>query len=166
VPEDGGQKSFWATVPGVLSAGAGFLGAIAAVVGALASIGVFDNSDEPMRAASEEVPAPAQVRLRWHAEVVPGSTRFTIVEIYRVPAGTRITVKCDGRGCFDGTREQRVPDATAAVSLQRSIPELRSGSRLEITFVHPRVGTKIWTLTAMRRELPEMETSCVGLDET
>lgn len=164
--EDGEQKSFWTTMPGILSAGAGLLGAVAALLGALASIGVFGGSDEPNTATTPTVASLDRIRLRWRAEVYTEFTKFKTAEVRGVPAGSRLTLTCEGGGCFAGTREKQVVNAAPVVSLAESLPRLRPGATLEIRFLHPRVGTKIWTYTMVNRDLPNSDISCVAANET
>jgi hypothetical protein len=166
VAEDGEQKSFWTTLPGILSAGAGLLAAVAALLGALASIGVFGGSDEPNTATTPTVASLDRIRLRWRAEVHPEFTRFTTADVRGVPAGSGLTLTCEGGGCFAETREKQLVDAEPVVSLAESLPRLRPGARLEIRFLNPRVGTKIWTYTMVNGDLPTTDISCVAVNET
>ena len=164
--EEGQQRSFWTTLPGILSAGAGLLGAVAALLGALASIGVFSGSDQPTTTTTPTAASLDRIRLRWTVDVFDVFTKFKTVDVRGVPAGSRLTLTCEGGGCFAGTREKEVADAAPVVSLARSVPRLRPGARLEIRFQHPRVGTKIWTYTMVNRDLPNSEISCVAVNET
>ena len=135
VPENGRSKSFWTTLPGVLSAGAGLIGAIAAILGALASVGVFSGSDEPNNGSTQAAASLDQVRLRWQVELphrfrngdFVSMTRFTPAYLHPVPAGSLITMRCEGVGCFKGVRHERVRDAAPKVPLPPQSPHWNQG---------------------------------------
>lgn len=69
-------------------------------------------------------------------------------------------------GCFEGSRQVDVPEASPAVSLRQRIPRLVAGARLEVRMAHADVGTKIWTFVMRTRRLPERGTACLGPGES
>ena len=143
------------------------MAAIAALVGTLATLGIVGGSEAPAGAVRQGPSDLDRVKLSWSAEFQGGATRFTNAEVRSVPGGSLIALTCDGDGCFDGTRERRVPDATGAVSVKDLVPQpLGPDAHLQIRFTHPKVGTKLWRLTTDRHGLPLKEISCLPPGET
>jgi hypothetical protein len=167
VTTDDSRRSFWTTLPGIISGTAGLLAAIAALVGALATLGVVGGSEEPAGAVRQGPDDLDRVTFTWTAEFHEGTTRFTNAEVRSVPGGSLIALTCDGDGCFDGTLERRVPDATGAESVKDLLPRrLGPDANLQVRFTHPKVGTKLWRLTTDRYGLPLKELSCLPPGET
>ena len=136
------------------------LGALAAVVGALATLGVV-GSDEDDGADAAQL---KQVGLVWQVRVFEGVTEFRRVDLRSVPSESRISLRCEGDRCFTGIRRRDVPEAAPTVPLRRLTPRLVAGARLEIRLAHADLGTKIWTLVMRRNAIPRMEVNCIRLD--
>lgn len=157
--EQEARKSFWATLPGMLSALAGILGAIAAIVGAVTSLGIFGGGSDDKHAARASFPLDS-VRLTYSVRVTGDATRFTILRVGPIPARTQIALHCRGGGCFAGTRQRAVTDSAPSVSLLHLVPELRRGATLEVRFTGPNAGLKVWTFVVRRAALPAFTTAC------
>jgi hypothetical protein len=165
-------KSFWTSLPGILTGIAALLGSVAAVIGALAALGIFGASDESRNASAGTAgvqtlkSASGAQSLRalptaWRAQWVNGTTTFQELSVRGVPSRTQIEVRCAGRGCFHGVLRREVPDGSPSVSLARSIPPLRGGATLEVRVLNPGAVGKILTLTTHSSGIPTSEVSCL-----
>lgn len=156
------KRSFWTTVPGIASGLAGVLGATAALLGILSSLGWVGSGDK----TSTPSPALDKVRLLFAWYPAGPITTFKQFDVRFLPAGTRLVARCDGRGCFSGVRTRPISEAASEISLLgpplnlRDL-RLRPGASLELRYEHPEAGTKIWKITAVKGATqPRFDISC------
>jgi hypothetical protein len=74
------KRSFWSTMPGLLTAAGGFVTAAAGLIAALASLGLSGKPDEPSRPPVTAVATPAPPPVK---EVVDEPPQDTIDLVYR-----------------------------------------------------------------------------------
>jgi hypothetical protein len=154
------RRSFWTTLPGILSGVAGLVGAVAAMVGALAAIGVLGGSDDPSGSAP---PASfASVAVRYQVESTAAWTRFTELRVGEVPPDTLIELSCNGPACFRGTRKRYVPDGAESVFLTSMVPKsLRPGALLKVQITRARTVGKAVEYRIVRRAVPKRVVRCL-----
>jgi hypothetical protein len=150
-------KSFWSTVPGILSGVATLLAAVAALIGALVGLGLFGDNEE--KAALAE--SLASVRVLFQATSTENSTKFEVLRAARVPPGVTLTLTCTGGGCFSGTRKRYVPDGAEAVFFAEEVPRLRPGAVLSVHLSKPKAIGKLVRYRVGRAEVPRAEYLCV-----
>jgi hypothetical protein len=103
----------------------------------------------------------AVVSNRW---AVAGTfTRLRTLIVRNAPKGTRIVLRCKGRGCpFKRARRRTVRRDLAPVALHRGFGAslLRPGTRLQLTLTAPQTIARTYTYTVQRRALPASRIVC------
>ncbi len=153
-----GSSSHWSTLQKVVSGLAALLGSTAAIIGALAALGAFGASEDE----NETPQSLAAVPISMQVESATSWTRFTKLNVRTVPPDTRIQLRCDGGGCFEGTRERYVPGGSEIVFLATQVPRrLKPGAVLEVRLVKPDYVGKIVRYRVLRRKVPDSSVRCL-----
>jgi hypothetical protein len=157
------HKSFWRTIPGIVSAAAGFLGALAAILGILTSLGWIGDSGDSTKATSDEL--VDRVRLVYGYAAYRHFTEFPYLDMKFVPGDSTIAFSCRGTcSRLPAQRHVRVP--ATKVALIGGDVRIEAGSTLTVTFRNQQVGTKIWSYTARPRTAVVVDVSCVRPPQT
>jgi hypothetical protein len=92
------------------------------------------------------------------------STRFTSLYVRDVPAGTRVTLRCQGRGCPFKTKAVTVKRATKRLSLLEHVKRarLRKGARFEVRVARPGAVGRVMRLTIRAPKNPKRSNLCLA----
>ena len=89
--------------------------------------------------------------------------------VRNAPAGTRIAVRCRGRGCkFRGTKRRTVPRNLQAIGLHRFVGKrrLRPGTRITVIVTATGLIGRTYTYRIVRNALPATTITCRAPGET
>jgi hypothetical protein len=154
------KESAWSTLQKTVSAVAGIVGSVAAILGALVAIGVLGGGGDEDGGSAE--PSLASVPVSFQAESADKWTRFTELEARSVPPGTLIELSCDGGGCGFDSLEHYVREATANVPLTDLVPyRFRPGDILEVRLTKPDHVGKLIRYPIRRRAVPDSAVYCL-----
>jgi Putative metal-binding motif len=98
---------------------------------------------------------------RW--AVSRGFTLLRSLIVRNAPAGARIVLRCEGRGCpFDRARRRTVPRDLARMMLHRGFDgaRLRTGTRLTLSITAQETIGRTYTYTVKRAALPDGRIVC------
>ena len=113
----------------------------------------------PPPPAAQPARVKATVSARWRVK-----RRFTVLTRLRVrgaPAGAKLAVRCDGRGCRGIRRRAKLVDGGASLSGRFAGRRLRPGTVVELRITAPGLIGRVERLVVRRRKDPRRTVLCL-----